>query len=348
MNTSFRNCRSTTWAAIVLVIAVLTLGVAPGIAQTSDAYLGITMSSISSSMARALKLDEGTGVLVDRVVAGSPAEIGGLESGDVILQIDERPVTAKRDLTRHLQGLQPGQEVKLAILREGKRRQLKVTLGERPRRQVDRTGNILEDMGLWRYFDAEEGDGQNILKDLGLTSLVQGWLGVETENAATGKGKAAGARVTAVVKDSPAALAGLESGDVITAIDDVSIDSVAALQSHLEKTRPGDRVTLAIKRDDKSRDLSITLAGMAERFGLTELIRQYKEQGGASPDSAWNFTWPQRPSQPPQPPRPPAGPGRLETEREDLQDLKAELEDLKQELNQLREELQKKQQQQQR
>jgi len=348
MNTSVHTGRHATGAALILVTAVLVFSVAPGAAQAGDAYLGITMSSISSSMARALKLDEGTGVLVDRVVAGSPAEAAGLESGDVILQIDERPVAAMRDLTRHLQGLQPGEEVKLAVQREGKRRQLKVTLGERPRRQVDRTGNILEDMGLWRWLDAEEGDGQNILKDLGLTSLVQGWLGVETEDAETGKGKAAGARIKVVVKDSPAALAGLEVGDVITAIDEVSIDSATALQSHMETTRPGDRVKVKVQRDGKSQDMTIALAGMAERFGLAELIRQYKDQDGSSPDSAWSFTWPKRPPQPPRPPRPPASPDQLASEREDLQDLKAELEELKHELQKLREELQKKQPQQQR
>lgn len=320
-------------------VAVLALTLGCGQALAGDAYLGITMSGVSPSMARALKIDEGVGVLVDRVVAGSPAEAAGLQTGDVILQVDETAITARRDLSRLLREAEPGDEIRLSIQREGKQRRLRATLGERPRRQVDGRGSLTEDIDLWRWFGGDQDDPVAFLKDLGLTGLVRGRLGVEVADTEPGGG---GAVVQSVTRKSPAADAGIQPQDRIVAIDDTRIESAAALRDHLDETRPGDVVVVRVERDGTTRDFTVELTSFGESLGLSELIGRYQGRGPAGPDSTWRFDWPGRGDSPPRPPRPPVSRQQLEAEREDLEDLREELEALKQELQKLRDELRSK------
>ena len=59
--------------------------------------------------------------------------------------------------------------------------------------------------------------------------------------------------------DGPAAKAGLKPGDVITKLDDTSIDSGPTLIGEIWTHKPGDKVTLTYKRDGKTRTADVTL-----------------------------------------------------------------------------------------
>ncbi len=315
-----------TMPAFALAVA-LSLVAAAG-AAAGDAYLGITMSSLSPSMSRALKLDEGVGVLVDKVVVGSPAEQAGLQSGDVITAIGDQTITGNRDLTRILRENSPGDELRLTIQREGKQRRLKVTVGERPERKVDGRDFVFGDAEFWRQLTGDPKDRQILLKDLGLQKLTSGFLGVVLEDAAPAGGPK-GAIVRDVVANSPAQRAGIQAADLIVAIDDKDVESPAALQERLDDTIPGQEIEVGLVRDGKRQEMKIELAGMAERFGYADVIKrlQSEKPGGFSI----------RPV-PPVPPVP--RPHRdLDAERENLEELRQELDQLREQLRQLREEL---------
>ena len=83
--------------------------------------------------------------------------------------------------------------------------------------------------------------------------VVRGWLGIEGASHD-------GALVHRVKADSPAAVAGVAPGDVITAIDGVRVASMSALVARLRTLRPGDPVRLSVQRDDATVDLPATLA----------------------------------------------------------------------------------------
>jgi len=63
----------------------------------------------------------------------------------------------------------------------------------------------------------------------------------------------------AITPDSPAAEAGLEAGDIITAINGQRIDAVHNLDDVLSEYRPGDRLTLMVLRDGTTRQIFLTL-----------------------------------------------------------------------------------------
>lgn len=76
-----------------------------------------------------LGLRSARGVLVRQVMAGEPAEQGGLQARDVILSVDGEPVQGPRDLQRVIAASPPGRIVRLGVMREGKETELSVTVG---------------------------------------------------------------------------------------------------------------------------------------------------------------------------------------------------------------------------
>jgi serine protease Do/serine protease DegQ len=93
-------------------------------------YLGVQSQTLSADDAEALGLPRDTkGVTVTDVTPGSAAEKAGLQLGDVILRINEKPVSTLRDLRMMIVQTAPGSQVKLKISRDGKEQSLDVTLG---------------------------------------------------------------------------------------------------------------------------------------------------------------------------------------------------------------------------
>jgi putative serine protease PepD len=87
-------------------------------------------------------------------------------------------------------------------------------------------------------------------------SVQHAYLGVSVTAAADGT---AGAQLADVRSGTPAAEAGLQAGDVLTAVDGDAVSSAAALQSAIDAKKPGDRVILDYLRDGAHRTVTVTL-----------------------------------------------------------------------------------------
>jgi len=97
-------------------------------------YLGIAMEELAGPKAKALGLTDG-GVVVTKVVPGEPGHQAGLHSGDVIVRVNQEPLSAQQPV-RHFRQLivdvPPDAEVNLEILRNGQSHNVKVKAGKRP------------------------------------------------------------------------------------------------------------------------------------------------------------------------------------------------------------------------
>ncbi len=115
--------------------------------SVQHAYVGVTLQEIDPSLAKGLGLDVKSGLLVQTVQPGSPAERAGLrggtgqtvvdgisvgKGGDLIVSIDGVPVVVMGDLRGELDKHAPGDKVRLSVLRDGARRTVTVTLGSQP------------------------------------------------------------------------------------------------------------------------------------------------------------------------------------------------------------------------
>jgi len=115
--------------------------------EVEHAYLGIQGASITPELARDLNLPVQEGALVQSVEKGGPAEKAGIEGGntaatiegaevslggDIITAIDGKKIHDMEDLVKAVNAGNPGDEMELKILRDGKEKTVTVTLGKRP------------------------------------------------------------------------------------------------------------------------------------------------------------------------------------------------------------------------
>jgi 2-alkenal reductase len=115
--------------------------------QVLYAYVGVSTEDLTPSLARHLGYSARRGAMIGRVEEGSPAARAGLRAGsgegtfngrayprggDVIVALDGEPVDAADDIVRAVAERLPGQVARLTILRDGKRRVVRVKLGVRP------------------------------------------------------------------------------------------------------------------------------------------------------------------------------------------------------------------------
>jgi S1-C subfamily serine protease len=116
--------------------------------EVKHAYIGINGGSVTPALAEALKLPVDKGVLVNEVVKDGPADKMGIEGGDteatiegvkvnlggdIITEIDGKPVTDMEDVINAVNGAQPGDEMELTVLGDDeKSKTVTVTLGVRP------------------------------------------------------------------------------------------------------------------------------------------------------------------------------------------------------------------------
>lgn len=130
---------------------------------------------------------------------------------------------------------------------------------------LDMQGNVI---GITSQIDSQSGgnDGvgfavpsntvRTIAQQLIATGSVQhAYLGVRIGNASGG----GGAQVGQVQPGTPAAQAGLQAGDVITAVDGKSIGTATELESAIDAKKPGDKVTLTLKRNGSTKTVTVTL-----------------------------------------------------------------------------------------
>lgn len=100
-------------------------------------WLGIDDQDLVPALAEALKLDAHSGVLVANVASGGPAEKANMKAGDLIASANGKALRETRDLKREILAREPGQNVELEILRDGKRYRTEITLGTKPEAAID-------------------------------------------------------------------------------------------------------------------------------------------------------------------------------------------------------------------
>jgi serine protease Do len=207
------------------------------------AWLGVQIQPVTEDIAQSLGLSEAKGALISQPQAGSPAETAGLQSGDVIAKVDGTPVADARDLAKKIGSLAPDTKVELTVIRGGKDRQLDVKLGamkEEGQKQAaaqsdsDQSGSKLDKLGL----------------------------SIAPASSIRGAGKT-GVVVTDVDPSGPAAVAGIEPGDVILKIGEADIRSAKDLRQALsEASSRGRQKALAlVKRGNNQHYLALPAKG---------------------------------------------------------------------------------------
>ncbi|NKB67914.1 MAG: PDZ domain-containing protein [Candidatus Latescibacteria bacterium] len=182
-------------------------------------YLGISMETVAQTHINRfdLALDKPRGVYVVSSQKDSPAAQGGIQSGDVILHIEDQPVDRTNQIQTFIYNKEPGDTVQVNILRDGLQQKLEVVLGEREEdERLARGHQRLAELGLKVTTLSDD-----IARELGFSDDIATQLGYQDQEQAL--------VVTAVDPDGLAASKGIQVHDVITEIDQERITSMGQL-----------------------------------------------------------------------------------------------------------------------
>jgi putative serine protease PepD len=105
-------------------------------------------------------------------------------------------------------------------------------------------------------------------------------LGVQGNAAASGGD---GAQIAAVQEGSPATQAGLQPGDVVTKVDDATVQDFADLIARIGSHAPGDRVTLTVTQGGQERTVPVTLGSAPDQAANTSSGGQSQSPFGTNP-----------------------------------------------------------------
>ena len=203
------------------------------------AYLGVIIQPVTHQLADQFKVKVREGVLVTEVQPNTPAANAGLRPGDIILQFEGKSISRPRELQWMVEQTKVGARQSLVVFREGKRMTLNVSPAELPANTT-----------VARAAPRQPGsEGAMSFDKLGiqvenLTPEVASQLGVKADH---------GAVITQVDSGSPADLAGLSTGMVITEANHHSIGTADDLRSALGQKPLEKGVLLLVRTAEGSR-----------------------------------------------------------------------------------------------
>jgi serine protease DegQ len=96
-------------------------------------WIGVAVQDLTPELAESLKVTEPRGTLITEVFAGTPAEQGGMKTGDLLVAVDGKPVTDSATMLTLISAIAPGSAAALKIVRAQKELELKVTVAKRPK-----------------------------------------------------------------------------------------------------------------------------------------------------------------------------------------------------------------------
>src|ERR1700680_2622245 len=198
--------------------------------KVTRAYLGIVPQDVTPDIAKQFGEKEARGALVADVSAGSPAQKSGLERGDIILDVNGKPVADSNELRMTISMMAPDSDAKLKVLRNGSEREIAVKLDAMPTEQASKS----EDKSDGSANSALSGvsvdnlDAQSA-SDLGLSPNTKGVV------------------VTNVDPSSEAAEAGLRRGDVIQEVNRQPVKNTSDFERAMRSSK--DKPLLLVNRN---------------------------------------------------------------------------------------------------
>jgi serine protease Do len=195
-------------------------------------WLGVYIQPLDADAAKALEMNSRDGALVTQVVGDSPAELGGVQEGDVIIRFDNKNITDPSNLRNIVSLMPPGSKSDVVVFRNGSKKNLSVVLQElKDGKQVAVKSNSSNEsvLGLeLKEVNADLMEKYNIDEDDGKIVVVS------------------------VDVNSEAADKGLVEGDVIKRVGTQQVNSLKEFKKKEKASRKRGSLLLLVKKNDGS------------------------------------------------------------------------------------------------
>jgi serine protease Do len=199
--------------------------------KVTRGFLGINIRNVDEESMKAFGLKSMEGALVESVEPGQPADKAGVQHGDVVVKVDNEPVSDTTGLINYVSNKAPGTKVNLTVIREGRPKVLTVDLGER------RSEESMNAEPAGEKSDSREKIGLSVQD---LTPQTRQYYRIESN--------VSGVLVSGVKEVSPATDAGLAAGDVITEVNGKPVNSAEALSNVVRDSKNGDYLRFYVHR----------------------------------------------------------------------------------------------------
>jgi serine protease Do len=184
--------------------------------KVTRGFMGVTIQDITPELASAMKLGNRKGALVGDVESTGPASRAGLQAGDVIVEVNGKPVNDSRELRLAVGALAPGTQIDMKVVRNNQPRNVMLTLGDMPAKETA-ANTPREKPSLPENNEPKLG--------IAVTELNPE-IRQQLELSADKKGIV----IVDVQEGSPAAEAGLQPGDLIEEVNRKPIQNVSDFQ----------------------------------------------------------------------------------------------------------------------
>ncbi len=192
-------------------------------------WLGVSVQDLTHDLSKTMGIETTRGALVSEVLKASPAEKAGLKQGDVIVAYNGKEIRDASQLRNEAASSPIGKEVRLTVLREGKKREVPVRIEAMESRALAAAPPIQERLGV----------------------TVRSATARESSRLKLRPGQ--GVMITRVEPGSPGAKAGLEPGDAILEVNEIPLSSPQDLSGALALVKPGEQI-LATIVDGRTRE----------------------------------------------------------------------------------------------
>lgn len=208
--------------------------------KVSRGWLGVVIQEVNKDLAESFGLERPAGALVAQVLEDGPAAKGGLQVGDVILNLDGKAIIMSADLPHRVGALKPGSVAELDVVRDGARKTLKLAVGALPE-----DGEALASSAA---PGVERSSNRLGVKVVELTAEQKKNLDLK------------GGVVISEVQEGPAALIGLRPGDVITHLNNQAIDSAKTFATVAQALPKNRSVSMRVLRQGRASFITFKLA----------------------------------------------------------------------------------------
>jgi serine protease Do len=194
--------------------------------EVSRGWLGVSIQDVTEEIAKNLNMHETMGALIAEVFAGDPADKAGLKAGDIIVEVNGKPIHNSHELSMIIAEYHTGDTLEIKALRDGHEKAFQATIAERKGKA--------ELAGGGGYFGMVVQEiTPEIAKHLGLSNQT-------------------GVIVADVKEGSPADEAGIRPQDIILQVNKSKVNTLKDYEQEIAKVNNHDGALLLIKRGRSS------------------------------------------------------------------------------------------------
>jgi serine protease Do len=203
--------------------------------RVTRGWIGVSIQPVTKDLADSFGLPAERGALVSEVTPESPAEKGGMKSGDIIVAFDGKAIKEMNDLPRLVAATATGKSVAVKILRDGKEETLTLVIEKMKDGDEVPSADAHDKLGL---------TVKDLTKELAASLRIKDVSGVV---------------VTEVKPDSLAASAGIQRGDLVREINGVKIAKADDYEKALSAIKKDKVIRILVKHGDSSRYVAIKI-----------------------------------------------------------------------------------------